>query len=386
MARTLRWLIVLLALVAPARATAHPLLSDALNVTMSPDRLIIDVQSTLRSVVLAAGATPEAGDYFSVAEVNALVNAHAAALERQLSLRVNDSRVRAQHTEGELAQPLDGPIQRHVELARFHAHFRLIYTLSVPATRWSLEEYLDDESPSEQRFGASYAVSVRRAGDATMLAMGLLTPERGFDFRMPEAARSEGAPHDFFGFFWAGLRHIASGWDHLLFVAALVLATRRLNELVKVVLAFTVAHSLTLTLTVLRLVHVPGAVVEPLIALSIVAISLENLLRPHSAQGALRLLTAFGFGLVHGLGFAGPLIQALQGAPPRALTAAILGFSAGVELGQQLLVLPLFFALTNLAEAPPIRAFSRALRLGSLLTALGGAFFLFRALEPLLLA
>jgi len=161
-------------------------------------------------------------------------------------------------------------------------------------------------------------------------------------------------------------------------------ANRRLNQLVKVVLAFTVAHSLTLTLTALRLVQVPAAVVEPLIALSIVAISLENLLRPHSGQSALRLLTAFGFGLVHGLGFAGPLVQALEGAPPVALTVAILGFSAGVELGQQLLVLPLFFALTSVAESPPIRSFPRALRLGSLATALGGAFFLFRALEPLM--
>jgi hydrogenase/urease accessory protein HupE len=384
MARTLGCLVVLLVLFARASASAHPLRSDGLRVTVSPDSLILDVQSTLRPVVLLAGASPEAGDYFSVAEVNALVEAHAAYLARHLSLRVNDARLSAQHAEGALAEPLDGPIQRHVELERYHANFRLVYALTEPAMRWSIEEDLDRESSAEQRFPASYAVSVLRAGDAAVVATGLLTPERGFDFRMPEAAHSERAPSDGLGFFWAGLRHIASGWDHLLFVTALVLATRRLNELVKVVLAFSVAHSLTLTLAVLRWVQVPAAMVEPLIALSIVAISLENLLRPHSGQSALRLLTAFGFGLVHGLGFASPLVQALQGAPPVALTAAILGFSAGVELGQQLLALPLFFALTTLTEPRPIPAFSRVLRIGSLATALGGAFFLFRALEPLL--
>jgi HupE / UreJ protein len=156
--------------------------------------------------------------------------------------------------------------------------------------------------------------------------------------------------------------------------------------LVKVVLAFTFAHSLTLTLAVLHWVHLPEAVVEPLIALSIVVVSLQNLLGPARGAGATRLAVAFGFGLVHGLGFAGPLVDALRGAPPSALAIGIIGFSLGVELGHQLVVLPLFAGVTSLARTTHDRSFSVTLRLGSLVTALGGAFFLLRALQTFVLA
>lgn len=145
-------------------------------------------------------------------------------------------------------------------------------------------------------------------------------------------------------YFRHGLRHILTGYDHLLFVAALTLGAATLWDLVKVVTAFTVAHSITLTLAALRLVHLPPDVVEPLIAASIVFVAVQNILWPGASRGWSRLAVAFGFGLFHGLGFAGGL-EVMHQLPSRTILLAILGFSLGVEAGNQLVLLPLFGAL-----------------------------------------
>jgi hydrogenase/urease accessory protein HupE len=394
---TLRWLMILgvllCSLARTASGAAHPLLEDALDITLDADTVQLDVRSTLRPVVVAVGAKPQEGSYFSAREILALVRAHAAYLSQHLTLRVNDRVVPARDTHGERIEEIAAPVQEHVDLERLHAHFTLVYPLHGTVQRLSLEQDMLSEAPGDRSWRLSYIVCVRQNGDPTLLASGLLTRERGFDFEAlaplrvaAQSATAHAAPHDFLGYFLAGIRHILSGWDHLMFVSALVLATRRLAELVKVVLAFTVAHSLTLTLAVLHLVHLPESVVEPLIALSIVLVSLENLLSPEHGAGAMRLAVAFGFGLIHGLGFAGPLVDALQGAPASALATGIVGFSAGVELGHQLVVLPLFFAVTRLARTTQERSFSLTLRVGSLITALGGAFFLVRAVQTFVLA
>jgi hydrogenase/urease accessory protein HupE len=380
----LRWLSLLFLLFAAARAHAHPILEDSLHVTLSANAIELEVRSTLRPVVVAVGATPQQGSAFAPAEMAALVQAHTAYLERHLSLRVNDQLLAAREAHAELIEPLSEPVQAHADLERWHARFLLTYPLHGAITRLSLEQDLLRDSPSDRSWRESYVVSVRQAGNPAPLATGLLTPERGFDFalsRAREGGPARDVPHDFTGYFLAGIRHILNGWDHLLFVSALVLATRRFVELIRVVLAFTIAHSFTLTLAVLHWVHLSAAVVEPLIALSIVAVSLENLVRPARGASATRLAVAFGFGLVHGLGFAGPLVAALQGAPASAIAVGIVGFSLGVELGHQLVVLPLFLAATQLARTTHDRSFPFTLRVGSLLTALGGAFFLIRALE-----
>jgi hydrogenase/urease accessory protein HupE len=313
-------------------------------------------------------------------------------LAKHLSVRANDQLLLTEETHGELAQAITEPVQEHVDLERLHAAFRLIYPVRGALTRLSLEQDMLSDAPGDRAWRVSYVVSARRAGDPRVLATGLLTRERGFDVQLNAASDGgsdeQAAPSDFWGYFLAGVRHISSGWDHLLFVSALVLATRRLAALVKVVLAFTVAHSLTLTLAVLHLLQLPAALVEPLIALSIVVVSLENLLRPAagSGAGAARLAVAFGFGLVHGLGFSGPLVEALQGAPRAAVAVGIVGFSLGVELGHQLVVLPLFALTRGLGRSTHDRSYSIALRVGSLTTAIGGAFFLIRALQTFVLA
>jgi hydrogenase/urease accessory protein HupE len=102
-------------------------------------------------------------------------------------------------------------------------------------------------------------------------------------------------------FFFLGLEHIAAGWDHILFVVALVFAVPRLWQVVALVSAFTLAHTITITLAVLHLVHLPSQIVEPMIALSIVVAAALNFIRTSEAPIKPRLAVAFGFGLFHGL-------------------------------------------------------------------------------------
>lgn len=152
-------------------------------------------------------------------------------------------------------------------------------------------------------------------------------------------------PSGFGGWVLLGVEHILVGWDHLAFLAALLLAASRLRAVLGIVTAFTLAHSVTLGAAALGWVSLgPRAslAVEVIIALSIAVVAAENLLREVPRQ---RAAMAFGFGLVHGFGFAS-VLQA-YGLGDRA-ARALLGFNLGVELGQAAVValaFPLLAAL-----------------------------------------
>jgi hydrogenase/urease accessory protein HupE len=188
-------------------------------------------------------------------------------------------------------------------------------------------------------------------------------------------------------YFVHGVRHILTGYDHLLFISALVLAATTLWDLIKVVTAFTLAHTITLTLAALRLVHLPEHVVEPLISASIVFVALQNVFWPKNSRGVMRLAAAFFFGLFHGLGFAGGLLEAMQEMHGSTILLAIVAFSLGVEAGHQLVVIPLFSTLKLIRHtrenAESKDRFSMAVqRLGSVAISVAGLFYLFVALRP----
>ena len=132
-----------------------------------------------------------------------------------------------------------------------------------------------------------------------------------------------------------GMRHILIGYDHLLFVFALMLTVRKRWMLVKTITAFTVAHSITLGLATLGVIHVPAAPVEATIALSILLLATEIARLSRGRPGLTSRFpwaVAFCFGLLHGLGFAGALSQI--GLPQGDVPLALLSFNVGVELGQ----------------------------------------------------
>lgn len=140
-------------------------------------------------------------------------------------------------------------------------------------------------------------------------------------------------------YFALGMHHILVGFDHLLFVLALLLIVRGFRHIVVTITAFTIAHSITLAAATLGLVHVPSAPVEATIALSIVFVAAEIV---HGLQGRPGItarwpwLVAFMFGLLHGLGFAGALSEV--GLPQHSIPLALLFFNVGVEAGQLLFV------------------------------------------------
>ncbi|HVY36519.1 MAG TPA: HupE/UreJ family protein [Polyangia bacterium] len=129
-----------------------------------------------------------------------------------------------------------------------------------------------------------------------------------------------------------GVEHILTGFDHLLFVVALVLLVRGARPLLATVTAFTLAHSVSLAATVLGLVRVPAPPVEACIALSIVLVCAECLGPRTSLTRRAPWAVAFAFGLLHGLGFASALLD--LGVPEQHVPAALLCFNLGVELGQ----------------------------------------------------
>jgi len=168
-----------------------------------------------------------------------------------------------------------------------------------------------------------------------------------------EARRAGSARGAFGRFLVLGIEHIFTGYDHLAFLIGLLLLGGSAWELVKIVTAFTAAHSLTLALAALGLVTPPARAVEPLIAASIVYVGMENLwaLRRGSAEQALRhrWILTFAFGLVHGFGFAA-VLRELQ-LPRAALASGLVSFNIGVECGQICIVL---------AALPLLRRFRRA--------------------------
>jgi hydrogenase/urease accessory protein HupE len=161
-----------------------------------------------------------------------------------------------------------------------------------------------------------------------------------------------------------GVEHVLTGWDHLAFLLTLLVVARGVRDAVRVATAFTVAHSVTLSLAAFDVVRLPGPPVEVAIALSIVVAAAMNLRSP--ASGA-RMAVAFGFGLVHGLGFSSALGDLLGGAVgSRAL--AVAAFNGGVEAGQAaavLVALPILLAWRRRAPAGYARLGLRGLSLAA---------------------
>jgi len=171
-----------------------------------------------------------------------------------------------------------------------------------------------------------------------------------------------------------GVKHILTGYDHVLFLITLLMAGGGMRALVKIVTAFTLAHSVTLSLAVLDVVSLPPRLVESGIALSIAYISAENLWRRERAL-ARRWLVTFGFGLIHGLGFASILRDLAVGGSN--LAVSLVSFNLGVEAGQIVIVAAVFgllAALRRLSWQPLLR---RAVSVGAM--AAGLAWFVQRA-------
>ena len=167
-----------------------------------------------------------------------------------------------------------------------------------------------------------------------------------------------------------GIRHILIGPDHLLFLVGLLLLGGTVRQLLLVVTGFTVAHSITLSLAVLNVVTPPGRLVEPVIALSIIYVGVDNLM----ARGGrdMRVWIALVFGLIHGFGFASVLRD--MGLPTGALGWSLFSFNLGVEIGQLAVAVVVASALIGLQSRSEV-ASRRLATAGSIAVIAVGTFW-----------
>jgi hypothetical protein len=186
----------------------------------------------------------------------------------------------------------------------------------------------------------SEAILVVSLHDATQLSRVLTAVEPSF--LLPAAQSSLAVARSYVRL---GVVHILTGYDHLLFLLALVLLLRRPRAVLLAETAFTVSHSLSFSATALGLVRVSASAAEAAIALSLVLVALDIGRSPEGGDASARqgALMAFAFGLVHGLGFAGGLREI--GLPNVHASFALAGFAAGVEVGQVAFLLVALLAL-----------------------------------------
>ena len=181
-------------------------------------------------------------------------------------------------------------------------------------------------------------------------------------------------PTSFLQFVELGIEHILTGYDHLVFLFGLLIAGAGVKDIAKIITSFTAAHSITLALSTLGLVSISASFVEPMIAVSIIYVGLENIF---SSNLQWRWLLTFGFGTIHGFGFASVLRDLDIGSGSSA-ALSLISFNAGVEVGQLLIAvvaLPIIWSLrrrqmfvTRMAPAC------------SLIISLAGAFWLVQRL------
>jgi hydrogenase/urease accessory protein HupE len=334
-----RWILLACALLWISRvgAEAHPVAQGGLIVTISPGQLNVRATVSLEEVLVASAYGPESTRAKSPAEA---AKGHGPYLLEHLRISADGQRLGGRMIDS-----------REVEEKPKRFAYEFAYTLDKPVSEFRFEEDVlnEFEFAPGNRWEASYIVQISEQGHAVREGL-LLSSRQPLVFVREQSASASAPPRldrwqVLRDYFRHGLLHILTGYDHLLFVTALVLSVRSLWELAKVITAFTLAHSITLALSAFDLFRLPAQIVEPVIAASIIFVALQNVFWPERTRDWTRLAVAFFFGLFHGLGFAGGLLQAMQGMSSRALLLALLGFSAGVEAGHQVVVLPTFCAL-----------------------------------------
>jgi hydrogenase/urease accessory protein HupE len=280
--------------------------------------------------------------------VTVVINAHARDYEKAAGVRIAETGSGSVNAVAlaVMAPRVLGYVRSHVEVlsdgaackadegravsADMHVTVTLVWTCPDDgALRYRLSLFRDVD-PSAQ-----HVVSLNIEGTAQEFALDRNTPELALSRGIP--SNLQVAAH----FLAAGLEHIFLGYDHIAFLIAIILWSSRLWPVVKAVTAFTIAHSVTLSLAALDVVRIPSAIIEPAIAASIVYVAVENFATREADK---RWRETFVFGLLHGFGFASALQE--LGLPKAKLIAALAAFNGGVEIGQVVIVAAAFGLLS----------------------------------------
>lgn len=413
--------LLLALLLLPLSAGAHPFLNNTWQVLAESNRLAMRVTATLREVAVIQGLAP--GQLTNLPALRNAVSNHAAYVASHLLVDIGGEAMPLEILDHQLlledsTEPEDS--EKYPDLTHAAYDLECRFPSNAKSTPGPLRarfrhRTLDGHNyapgiPWDPFYVLLVADSNRRSlgQDIVRLNASVTIDLPPIATPSPANATSPPAPDPatntasasiehppatapgfaaFGPFLRHGLHHVLTGYDHLLFLAALALASRSWRRLLAIIGIFTLAHSITVTIAALGWVRMPPSIVEPVIAGSIVFVALQNVLAPKGAAGSSRLVVAFGFGLVHGLGFAGGLREVLEQSPTSSLAITILAFCIGVELGHLAVGAPLFGifqALRKPAPEPPATPGVTPLeRWSSVAVAAGGAWFLWAALRSI---
>lgn len=337
-------------------ALAHNAPFSALALHIGASGMDADFQASTKDFVPdIPGATPQS--LLDPAVLQAQQGKMAGALNSRLDVRADGKKIAA------ALRGVDPIPDRNDVLLHLH------YAWSQPPTALHLHGQIFPYDPRHKTFVNIYQ-------DEKLRRQGILDKDLlDLDYRLG-SRQSIGAVIR--QFIFEGTHHIFIGPDHILFIVGLLLLGGSLKQLLKIVTAFTIAHSITLALATLNIVNPPARIIEPTIALSIVFVGVHSL----TSKGARdpRLLFAFCFGFIHGFGFANALRE--MALPRYALGWSLFSFNVGVEIGQMCIVLAVSPLLALLRRRSDLVA-RRVVLVGSLFVILAGTFwFVQRAFFP----
>ncbi|MGR8930547.1 MAG: HupE/UreJ family protein [Gammaproteobacteria bacterium] len=315
---------------------AHPPGLSSVDILLNGDRLMAKVTFALQDIEAFAPMDSDLDAEVSDAEREAAKPAIAQLLAEQLSIRV-DGKSLAPTEPGRV--DYDDQNNAHVEFKFANPAYKQLVVQS---------KFLALLPEGHQQF-----LKIRSVNGQTLLEKML---HRGQDQVELDFSTVDGKPQAtggswfsaFVDFFKLGIEHIVTGYDHLLFLFALLAVTHSFWPAIKIITFFTIAHSITLALAGLNLIELPSSFVEPFIAATIVYVAVENLIRGDHPKG--RHWLTFGFGLIHGFGFASVLREMDISSGGTGILLPLLSFNLGIEAGQiavASIVLPMIWWLNN---------------------------------------
>lgn len=324
----------------PHLATAHPPGLSSMEVNVGADKTVVKVTFAIQDIEAFVPMDIDLDAEVTPQELTDAKPAIAEMVRQNLLIEMDEDR-----PEPNAPGRVDFDDQNNV-------HVELFFSARPRANLFIESTFLNLFPDGHQQF-----VSFREESHTTVAEKMLKKEDMKFTVNL---AGSQGAESEsnsawstFADFFKLGIEHILTGYDHLLFLFALLAVTHSFWSAFKIITFFTIAHSFTLALAGLNLIELPSSLVEPFIALTIVYVSIENMIRGENVTG--RHWLTFGFGLIHGFGFAGVLKEMDISAGTSGILIPLFSFNLGIEFGQIAvtgLVLPLIWWMQKSSSHP----------------------------------
>lgn len=316
-------------------AEAHPPGLSSMDVTIHPKSLSIKVTFSIQDIEAFVPMDLDLDAEVTPAELEQVKPAIAALIGSEIEVSV----------DGNIASPQ--ALGRVVFDNQNNAHVELLFGVHAEGSLTIDSLFLKMLADGHQQF-----VTLRKESGAVRAEKMLKKNDSSISINLSTGGKPKSSQVSmwsaFADFFKLGVEHILTGYDHLLFLFALLAVTHSFWPALKIITFFTIAHSITLALAGLDLLKVPSSLVEPLIAATIVFISLENIIRGEKVSG--RHWLTFGFGLIHGFGFAGVLREMEISTGNSGILMPLFSFNLGIESGQVAVtaaVLPLIWWVNN---------------------------------------